>query len=145
MEVLSNSLMVSLTPAINQCIHDIFTAIGLPTIEKTCQTMFSQVNNAFSKGVKECKYQTMKMQVAKSSQTTIFFFNLMFFPCLKYPILRNFLKYEPQEEAKNKKVVRCVNYPLTKDLSHFWCNPRIARSSIICTLQKNFALLIPRT
>ncbi|CAH0772489.1 unnamed protein product [Bemisia tabaci] len=53
MEVLSNSLMVSLTPAINQCIHDIFTAIGLPTIEKTCQTMFSQVNNAFSKGVKE--------------------------------------------------------------------------------------------
>lgn len=53
MEVLSAAVVSSLTPVIAQCYKDYFHGVLLPNFEKSCSTMFNQINDVFSKGSKE--------------------------------------------------------------------------------------------
>lgn len=53
MDVLSAAVVSSLTPVISQCYRDYFTNMVMPSFEKSCSMMFSQVNETFNKGSKE--------------------------------------------------------------------------------------------
>ncbi|XP_046677270.1 enhancer of mRNA-decapping protein 4-like, partial [Homalodisca vitripennis] len=53
MDVLSAATVSSLTPVISQCYKEYFTNVALPSFEKSCSTMFNQINEIFSKGSKE--------------------------------------------------------------------------------------------
>lgn len=53
MEVLSAAVVSSLTPVISQCYKDYFTSVVMPNFEKSCSTMFNQINEVFSKGSRE--------------------------------------------------------------------------------------------
>lgn len=53
LKVLSASVVSSLTPVISQCYKDYFTNIALPSLEKSCSAMFTQINDTFSKGSKD--------------------------------------------------------------------------------------------
>jgi len=52
-DVLSAAVVSSLTPVISQCYKEYFTTIVLPSFEKSCSSMFNQINETFSKGSKE--------------------------------------------------------------------------------------------
>jgi enhancer of mRNA-decapping protein 4 len=56
MEVLGNSAATALQPSVQLVYKDIFTNLVVPSFEKSCQSMFQQINESFSKGTKECKF-----------------------------------------------------------------------------------------
>jgi enhancer of mRNA-decapping protein 4 len=56
MEVLSNSAVSALQPAVQHVCKEFFTSILVPSFEKSCQSMFQQINESFSKGTRECKF-----------------------------------------------------------------------------------------
>jgi enhancer of mRNA-decapping protein 4 len=56
MEVLSNSAVSALQPAVQHVCKDFFTSLLVPSFEKSCQAMFQQINESFSKGTRECKF-----------------------------------------------------------------------------------------
>lgn len=53
MEVLSNSAVNALQPAVQHVCKDFFTSLLVPSFEKSCQSMFQQINESFSKGTRE--------------------------------------------------------------------------------------------
>ncbi|XP_054281595.1 enhancer of mRNA-decapping protein 4 [Macrosteles quadrilineatus] len=53
MDVLSTAIVSSITPVITQCYKEYFSSVALPGFEKSCNTMFSQINDIFAKGSKE--------------------------------------------------------------------------------------------
>lgn len=53
MEVLSNSIVTALQPTVHHTYKEVFTTLVMPSFEKSCQSMFHQVNESFSKGTKE--------------------------------------------------------------------------------------------
>lgn len=53
MEVLSNSAVSALQPAVQHVCKDFFTSLLVPSFEKSCQSMFQQINDSFSKGTRE--------------------------------------------------------------------------------------------
>ncbi|XP_067007664.2 enhancer of mRNA-decapping protein 4 [Anabrus simplex] len=53
MEVFSNALVTAVQPAMQTCFKEMFTSFVLPCFEKSCQTMFHQINDSFSRGTKE--------------------------------------------------------------------------------------------
>ncbi|XP_069698744.1 enhancer of mRNA-decapping protein 4 isoform X2 [Periplaneta americana] len=53
MEVLSNSTVTALQPAVQHTYKEVFTNHVMPSFEKSCQSMFMQINESFCKGTKE--------------------------------------------------------------------------------------------
>ncbi|PNF32921.1 hypothetical protein B7P43_G01848, partial [Cryptotermes secundus] len=53
MEVLSNSIVTALQPTVHHTYKEAFTTLVMPSFEKSCQSMFHQINESFSKGTKE--------------------------------------------------------------------------------------------
>jgi enhancer of mRNA-decapping protein 4 len=53
MEVLGNSAVTALQPAIQHTYKELFTSLVMPSFEKSCQSMFQQINESFSRGTKE--------------------------------------------------------------------------------------------
>ncbi|XP_021913253.1 enhancer of mRNA-decapping protein 4 isoform X2 [Zootermopsis nevadensis] len=53
MEVLGNSVVTALQPAVQHVYKEVFTSLVMPSFEKSCQSMFQQINESFSKGTKE--------------------------------------------------------------------------------------------
>ncbi|KAK7869897.1 hypothetical protein R5R35_013695 [Gryllus longicercus] len=53
LEVLSNTMVLALQPAMQACFKDVFSSLVLPSFEKACQSMFQQINDTFSRGTQE--------------------------------------------------------------------------------------------
>ena len=54
-EVIANAAANAAKPALEHAFRDAFTGILLPGMEKACQNMFKQVQDAFLIGTRECK------------------------------------------------------------------------------------------
>nr|CAD7426114.1 unnamed protein product [Timema monikensis] len=64
MDVLSDSMVTALRPAMHGAYKDIFSALVVPSFEKTCQNMFHQINDTFTRGTKEFM-QTLEAHIEK--------------------------------------------------------------------------------
>ena len=53
MEVLANAAVTALQPAVQNTYKEVFTNLVMPSFEKSCHTMFQQINETFSKGTRE--------------------------------------------------------------------------------------------
>lgn len=53
MEVLSSTLVGALQPVVKNTYKEMFGSTALPAFEKACQNMFQQLNEVFTKGLKE--------------------------------------------------------------------------------------------
>nr|CAD7440503.1 unnamed protein product [Timema bartmani] len=64
MDVLSDSMVTALRPAMHGAYKDIFSALVVPSFEKTCQNMFHQINDTFTRGTKECQVKVLKLHIS---------------------------------------------------------------------------------
>jgi hypothetical protein len=55
-ETLTTTVQNAVKPALEQTFKEVFQGVLLPGIEKACQNMFKQVQDAFLLGTRECKF-----------------------------------------------------------------------------------------
>lgn len=56
MDLLASSLTGAASASMEQLYKDTFVKVAVPLFENACSTMFNQINEALTQGLKECKY-----------------------------------------------------------------------------------------